>query len=406
LPEFAKRLTATTPSRVCVVGGCGHVGLPLAIAFALAGHHVLVYDVNKQAIERVKKGEMPFRERGADTLLPEALASGRLTFSPDPSSVSGAEIVVLVVGTPVDEHLNPKFAAIKAALQGLLPHLRDGQLVVLRSTVFPGTSEKVQALLQDSRKQIDVAFCPERIAEGHAFSELFLLPQIVSGFSPDGIERAAKLFGCLTDDIVHLLPLEAELAKLFNNVHRYIKFSIANQFFEIANDYGLDYYRIHHAMTHKYPRSMDLPKPGFAAGPCLFKDTMQLAAFNNNNFLLGHAAMLINEGMPNYVVQRLRARFDLHELTVGILGMAFKGDSDDPRESLSYKLRKVLDIEARAVLCSDPLIPGEGFVSADELVLQSDVIILAAPHSAYRQLDLKDKPLIDVWNFYQRGGIV
>jgi UDP-N-acetyl-D-mannosaminuronic acid dehydrogenase len=393
-------------SRLCVVGGCGHVGLPLAIAFALAGHQVLVHDLNEEAIARVKGGEMPFREADADRFLPEALATGRLTFSSEPRSVRDAEVVVFVVGTPVDEHLNPKFAAIKEALLGLIEHLRDGQLLVLRSTVFPGTSEKVQSLLQVHDKRIDVVFCPERIAEGHAFAELGALPQIVSGFSARGVTRATELFGCLTDEIVHLLPLEAELAKLFNNVHRYIKFSIANQFFEIANDYGLDYYRIHHAMTYKYPRSMDLAKPGFTAGPCLFKDTMQLAAFNNNNFLLGHAAMLVNEGLPNYIVQRLRARFKLQERAVGILGMAFKADSDDPRESLSFKLKKVLDIEASEVLCSDPYVKGAGFVSAEELVRRSDIIILGAAHSVYRDLDLRDRPLVDVWNFYKRGGVV
>jgi UDP-N-acetyl-D-mannosaminuronic acid dehydrogenase len=396
----------TVGSRVCVVGGCGHIGLPLAIALALAGHHVLVHDVNEEAIARVRRGEMPFREQDADRLLTEALASGRLSFSADPGSVKDAEVVVLVVGTPVDEHLNPKFAAIRRVVLGLVEHLRNGQLLVLRSTVFPGTSEKVQELLQAHDRRIDVAFCPERIAEGQAFAELAELPQIVSGFSPSGVERAAALFGCLTDDIVQLLPLEAELAKLFSNVHRYIKFSIANQFFEIANDYGLDYHRIHHAMTYKYPRLTDLAKPGFTAGPCLFKDTMQLAAFNNNNFLLGHAAMLINEGLPNYLVQRLRARFNLRERSVGILGMAFKADSDDPRESLSYKLRKVLEIEAGAVLCSDPYVQGEGFVAAEALVRRSDIIILAAPHSVYRELDLKDRPLVDVWNFYKRGSVV
>jgi UDP-N-acetyl-D-mannosaminuronic acid dehydrogenase len=401
-----RAIAAGRSSRVCVIGGCGHVGLPLAIAFALAGHEVLVHDTNLEAIDTVRRGEMPFREAEADQLLPEALATGRLSFSAEPSSISGSEIVVLVVGTPVDEHLNPKFAAIKATLKGLLTHLWDGQLLVLRSTVFPGTSEKVQLFLQDNAKKVDVTFCPERIAEGHAFRELVTLPQIVSGFSPEGVQRASDLFRCLTEDIVELLPLEAELAKLFNNVHRYIKFSIANQFFEIANDYGLDYYRIHHAMTYKYPRSMDLAKPGFAAGPCLFKDTMQLAAFNNNNFMLGHAAMLVNEGLPNYVVQRLRARFNLRACTVGILGMAFKADSDDPRESLSYKLRKVLDIEAAEVLCSDVYIRQPGFVSAEELVRRSEVIILGAPHADYQNLDLMDKPIVDVWNFYKRGGIV
>jgi UDP-N-acetyl-D-mannosaminuronic acid dehydrogenase len=392
--------------RINVMGGCGHVGLPLAIAFAVAGHHVCIYDINEDALEKVRRGVMPFREEGAEELLSNALSSGRLALSNSPTSMSDADAVIMVIGTPVDEHLNPQFAGIKRAVEGVAEHLRDGQLLVLRSTVYPGTSEKLQNLLQARGCKVHVSFCPERIAEGKAFSELRSLPQIVSGFTSEGIERATALFECLTDEIIHLQPMEAELAKLFNNVHRYIKFSIANQFYEIANDYGLDFYRIHHAMTYKYPRSADFPRPGFAAGPCLFKDTMQLAAFNNNNFFLGHAAMLVNEGLPNYLVQRLRERFQLSSQVVGILGMSFKADSDDNRESLSYKLRKILVMEAASVLCSDPYIDEEGLVDRDELVERSDIIVLAAPHSCYRQLDTKGKPLVDVWNFYKKGGLV
>ncbi|MET0595742.1 MAG: nucleotide sugar dehydrogenase [Polyangiaceae bacterium] len=392
--------------RVNVMGGCGHVGLPLAISFAVAGHQVCIYDINDAAIEKVRRGVMPFREEGAEELLKTALASGRLTLSNSPASMSEADAVIMIIGTPVDEHLNPQFAGIKRAIDEIYEHLRDGQLLVLRSTVYPGTSEKIQNLIRARGRNVHVSFCPERIAEGKAISELRELPQIVSGFSSEGIERATALFGCLTDEIIHLQPMEAELAKLFNNVHRYIKFSIANQFYEIANDYGLDFYRIHHAMTYKYPRSADFPRPGFAAGPCLFKDTMQLAAFNNNNFFLGHAAMLVNEGMPNYVVQRLRARFNLNAMNVGILGMSFKADCDDKRESLSYKIRKILMMEAASVLCSDPFIKEQGFVGPEELVERSDVIVLATPHSSYRQLDTKGKPVADVWNFYKKGGLV
>ena len=161
-----------------------------------------------------------------------------------------------------------------------------------------------------------------------------------------------------------LEPEEAELAKLFTNTWRYIKFATANQFWMMANDFGLDFARIRHAIAYDYPRAADLPMPGFAAGPCLLKDTMQLAAFNRNNFVLGHSAMLINEGLPLYLVSRLEDRFDLGELTVGILGMAFKGGSDDPRDSLAYKLRKILTLKARETLCTDPYVVDDRFLPA------------------------------------------
>ena len=193
-------------------------------------------------------------------------------------------------------------------------------------------------MLAEQGLRVDVAFCPERIAEGRAMEELFSLPQIVAGHDPRARDRAAALFGRLTDRIVELEPDEAELAKLFTNTWRYLKFAAANQFYMMANDHGLDFARIRDAVVADYPRAADLPGAGFAAGPCLFKDTMQLAAFSNNSFVLGHSAMLVNEGLPLYVVSQLEKRLDLASDTVGILGMAFKGESDDIRSSLSYKL--------------------------------------------------------------------
>ncbi len=186
--------------------------------------------------------------------------------------------------------------------------------------------------------------------------ELHSLPQIVSARTERAFERAALLFGRLTTRIVRVEPEEAELAKLFTNSYRYIKFAAANQLYMMANDFGLDYERIRKAVVEDYPRAADLPGPGFAAGPCLLKDTMQLAAFNNNNFALGQASMQINEGLPLYLVSRMAAMYDLDSMTVGILGMAFKGESDDNRSSLSYKLKRVLKVRAAEVLTTDPYV--------------------------------------------------
>jgi UDP-N-acetyl-D-mannosaminuronic acid dehydrogenase len=390
---------------VCIVGGCGRVGLPLGIALASRGLRVTLYDINATAVETVNSGQLPFDEHGAATVLAEAVAAGRLRASTDPASVASAENLVVVVGTPVDEHLNPDLGAVPRALDRCAEHLRDGQLVVLRSTVYPGVTALTEKLLASKGLAVDVAFCPERIAEGKAMTELFELPQIVAARSPQALQRAEKLFRHLTDQIVPLEPEEAELAKLFTNTWRYIKFATANQFWMMANDFGLDFARIRHAITFDYPRAADLPMPGFAAGPCLFKDTMQLAAFNRNNFVLGHSAMLINEGLPLYVVSRLESRFDLSNLTVGILGMAFKGGSDDPRESLAYKLRKILLLKARETLCTDPYISDERFTPLDEVLERADLLVIASPHPEYRDL-ATDKPLIDMWGITRQGVLV
>jgi UDP-N-acetyl-D-mannosaminuronic acid dehydrogenase len=250
---------------------------------------------------------------------------------------------------------------------------------------------------------IEVAFCPERIAEGKAMTELFELPQIVSARSPQGMDRAVKLFSLLTESIVELSPEEAELAKLFTNVWRYIKFAAANQFYMMANDRGLDFERIRKGLSHDYPRAADMPGAGFAAGPCLFKDTMQLAAFNHNNFALGHTAMTINEGLPLYLVHRLEQKYDLSSMTVGILGMAFKGESDDIRSSLSYKLKRILEFKADQVLTADPYVTVDPrLLPQEEVIARSDLLVIATPHPQYRGL-VTDKPVADIWNVLGSG---
>jgi UDP-N-acetyl-D-mannosaminuronic acid dehydrogenase len=228
----------------------------------------------------------------------------------------------------------------------------------------------------------------------------------VSGRTPEAMARAEALFGNLTDSTVPLEPEEAELAKLFTNTWRYIKFAAANQLFMIANDYGLDFEKIRSALREEYPRAHDMPGPGLAAGPCLLKDTMQLAAFNNNNFTLGHSSMMINEGLPLYLVARLEQTHDLSTMTVGILGMAFKAESDDIRSSLSYKLKRLLRFKASDVLCTDPYVTvDDSLLPLDEVIARSDVLIVAAPHEAYADLEV-EVPVVDVWNLLGKGVLV
>jgi UDP-N-acetyl-D-mannosaminuronic acid dehydrogenase len=391
------------PGSVVVVGGCGRVGLPLGLALADAGRDVTLYDINRAAIEQVSSGEMPFLERGADEVLERVLAAGRLHLSAEPDSVEAAEHVIIVVGTPVDEHLNPNPGHVLRAMELMIDHLRDGQHLVLRSTVYPGTTAMIERLLERHGLRIDVSFCPERIAEGKAMEELFSLPQIVSGRTVEAKDRAAELFGSLTKSIVELEVEEAELAKLFTNTWRYIKFAAANQLYMIANDFGADFERIRAALAQDYPRAMDMPGAGLAAGPCLLKDTMQLAAFNNNNFTLGHASMMINEGLPLYLVARLEQSHDLAGKTVGILGMAFKAESDDTRDSLSYKLKRLLRLRADEVLCTDPYVTSDKeLVSLEEVLERADLLVIGAPHRAYATIET-DVPIVDMWNLMGAG---
>jgi UDP-N-acetyl-D-mannosaminuronic acid dehydrogenase len=396
--------TLTSLLDLVVVGGCGHVGLPLALSFAAAGLRVGVYDVDEAKLQRVRSGEMPFREPGAEQLLQELLRTGRLDFDHLPTILTRTKTVVLVIGTPIDEFMNPSTRIFERAVDELAPHLGAGGLVILRSTVYPGTTEYVAARLEAHGLRADVAFCPERVAEGHALEEIRSLPQLIGGVNDSAFERACELFARLGVEVVRTSPKEAELAKLFTNTWRYMKFAIANQFFQMAHRAGENYTNVLHAIRHNYPRAADLPGPGFAAGPCLFKDTMQLAAFSHDHFPMGHAAMLVNEGLPGYIIEALDNHQRLSGRTVGILGMAFKGESDDPRSSLSYKLRKLALFKGAQVLCSDPYVPDPSFLPMEEVIHRSNVLLIGAPHDLYRDLEMGNCEIVDIWGI-TGGGI-
>jgi UDP-N-acetyl-D-mannosaminuronic acid dehydrogenase len=391
---------------VVVVGGCGHVGLPLGIAFGQCGLRVVLYDTNQAAVDLVNDGRLPFDEAGAQQPLADLRAASTLVATTDPAVVSAAEYVVVVIGTPVDEHLNPNPQAVVRAIAQFAEHLRSGQVMVLRSTIYPGVTALVERFLAERGLDNLVCFCPERIAQGRSMTELHELPQIISARTPEGMARARDLFSQLAPELIELQPEEAELAKLFTNTWRYIRFAAANQLYMMANDFGLDFERIRHALMKDYPRAADMPGPGFAAGPCLFKDTMQLAAFNNNQFTLGHTSMMINEGMPLYVVARMERSYDLAGATVGILGTAFKGESDDIRSSLAYKLKRILAFKAKRVLCSDPYVTVDSdLVPQQELLDAADIVVIGAPHDRYATLDIT-KPVIDVFNIRGHGVLI
>lgn len=373
---------------VVVLGG-GHVGLPLSLALAETGLRVGIFDIARDTLDAIAAGRMPFREAGAEELLARILPSGRLELSESPEMLSRTDTIILVIGTPVDEFLGPSTRVFERAVDQIAPHVRDGALVILRSTVYPGTTAYVADELARRGRQVDVAFCPERIAEGHALEALRTLPQIVGADTAEAGDRAESLFRRLTALAIRTATREAELAKLFTNTWCYMKFAIANQFLTIADPAGVDYANVLRAVREDYPRARDLPGPGFAAGPCLFKDTMQLAAFTADHFPMGQAAMQVNEGMPAYIVAVLERRHGtLRGRTVGILGMAFKADSDDIRASLSFKLRKLLGWAGATVLATDAYVADARLVPLEEVLARSETLTVGAPHRAYRSLDL------------------
>ena len=388
---------------IVIIGGAGHVGLPLGLAFADKGKKVLLYDINEPAIATIRRGEMPFMEYDAEPILKRVIGK-TLTLTSDAKDIAGATHVIVAIGTPVDEYQNPKLRALLDLFDTLRPNLRPEQTIIIRSTVYPRTNARVKELLEGDGRTWKVAYAPERIAQGYAIRELRELPQLVAGTSPDARDEAVQLFTAIAPSVIPVTIEEAELAKLFSNAWRYIQFAVANQFYMMSTDLGVDYDAVRKAMVEGYGRAAGLPGAGFAAGPCLLKDTLQLAAFNSTNqFPLGQAAMHVNEGLPAFLVEQLRRKHDLSRTRVGILGMAFKADIDDTRDSLSYKLGKILRFHGAAVSYSDEFAKDPTFVSKEELVRNVDVVIVGVPHAAYRDLEVPTRvEVLDPWNVIAR----
>lgn len=385
--------------KICIVGGCGHVGLPLGLVLADRGFDVTLLDINANAVGLINKGIIPFQEEGAEELLKKEI-NKNLFVTDDADVVRIQDVVIFITGTPVDEHHNPKIHEVLNVVEKYLPLMNKEQLIILRSTIYPGTTEIIEQKLQKHfNTRPKLAFCPERILQGKGIEEIKNLPQIVSAVSDEAAKEASEIFSKVAPKIIRLEPIEAELSKLMLNTWRYLEFAIANQFYMMVEDKGLDFYKIFEAMKEDYPRAKNYCKPGLAAGPCLFKDTMQLSAFYRNQFFLGQSAMLVNEGLPNFLVSQLEKKLgSLKNKKVALLGMTFKANNDDIRESLSFKIKKELEFKLADVLPSDPYL--KDTYKLEDALSKCDAVILGVPHNEYLNLKI-DKPYVDCWNVWK-----
>lgn len=383
---------------ISIIGGCGHVGIPLGIALGYKGNNVKLVDINKNAIDSINKGILPFQEDNADEYLKNILGK-TLVATNDFDEVKKSDIVIFVTGTPVDEHHNPRVQDVISVIENYIPYMNKNQLVILRSTIFPGVFDVVENVLKEKLGGCKLAFCPERIVQGKGIEEIFNLPQIISANSTEAFDEASELFGNITKSIIKLTPTEAELAKLMTNSWRYLEFAIANQFYMMVESKGQDFYKILDAMKYEYPRAQHFTKAGLAAGPCLFKDTMQLSAFYNNQFFLGQAGMLVNEGLPNFLIEKLEEKMgSLKNKNIVILGMTFKPNNDDTRESLSFKVKKLLSFKMANVICSDPYL--KDTEEMNKALKKADGVILGVPHKEYINLKI-DVPFVDCWGVWR-----
>ena len=383
---------------IVIVGGAGHIGLPLGMLFANKGKKVILYDKDKSNVKKINNLQMPFMEEGGYKLLKKN--KNRIFATTDKKSLKDAKIIIVCIGTPV-KNSKPDLAFFFKMFREVKKYLSPNKLLVIRSSIYPGTCYKIQKFL--GRKYKNISYCPERVVQGKSISELPKLPQIVSGVSKNSVNQSKKLFKLICKKIIVTSILEAELIKLFSNAWRYINFSISNQFYTICERFGINFKDLRQNMIDGYDRNKSMPKAGFAAGPCLYKDTAQLNAFLQNSFTLGIAATKINQGFPKFIYSKMKNKFKkkLKGKKIGILGAAFKSDIDDIRDSLSIDLYNFLKRKGLNVSISDEYVKMNEIIDKNQLIKKSDIIILGVPHSSYKKIKIpKNKYLIDSWGFF------
>jgi UDP-N-acetyl-D-mannosaminuronic acid dehydrogenase len=410
-------MSAANPDIAIV--GLGRVGLPLALSFADRGLTVLGVDNDPERLGAVAAGRMPFKETGADELIERVHASGRLTTTDRVADAAAADAIVLTLGTPSFSHIEIDMRDIRSALDDLLPLLRPGQTIVLRSTIAPGTTEFVAGYLERQRglragEDVFVAHVPERIAAGRFLEEIDRLPCIVGGVGESSGARAAQLFEVFDAPIVQTTPVQAELAKIWANIMRYATFALPNLLMMDCEQYGANVFEVIDLVNRDYPRG-GLAQPGFTAGTCLRKDfAFSEERSNAPGMLL--AVSRVNESVPNFLVQGMKRRIGdggLRGKKVAVLGLAFKRDTDDERDSLAHKLVRLLERELADVAVHDPHVASPT-QPLDETLRDADVVVVAANHSAFGQpatvqaigaLAADGALVVDPWNCLGSGQV-
>lgn len=389
-------------SNVVVIGGGGRAGLPFAVALAQAGHDVCALDADTERVSAVAAGLAPFAQSELTESLAGAVTSGRLRAvaaagpaRPGPGQwgelVRRADVVVVSTNPQIAaETGSAAEAGITALIRGLVPCLRDGQLLVLRSTLLPGTCAAVEDVLATASLPVDVAVVPERGLEGRMLEGLGEVPLLVGGRAPHVTERVADLVRGLVPSVIALTPEEAEFAKLVGNAWRYVQFAFANETSMALADHGVDFDRVRGAVTSS-PLNADLPRAGLVGGPCLPKDSAALRNVAPSMGLLDRALM-VNSTFPLQVAWQVEEVVDVTCATVGVLGLSFKPGSDDLRGSLAVELVRILRERGARVLVCDPHVAGTE--SLEDVLAASDVLVVATPHEQFASVQA-GMPVID-----------
>jgi UDP-N-acetyl-D-mannosaminuronic acid dehydrogenase len=382
----------TTAADVVIIGGAGHVGLPLALMIA-RGQPIFICDADSDRLEMLRRGEYPHREAGGQVAL-AAVGDNLFLTNRLPDCARCRTVIIATYEVTIE------------LVERSLSELPEVRLVVVRSTIPVGTTRAlIAASAECLGRSVDVVYCPERSVEGESIREMQSLPQLVGCDSDEEFALVRSLFS-YAPSLVRLTPEEAEAVKLATNAYRFAHFALANDLYLRLLGQGLDPHRVFNAAKLDYPRMAGLPTAGFVGGPCLRKDSILFMNGLRQGGTVLEAAMQINDSMPSRLVEFVQKSRSLKGATVGLLGCGFKAGTDDCRSSPAKKLAELLAVEAKLVLCTDPHVNSSDLTGLDEVIRESDVLIVVTPHKLYASLVIPPgKMIIDPWGILSPGSI-
>ncbi|MHB8545756.1 MAG: nucleotide sugar dehydrogenase [Nitrosotalea sp.] len=397
---------------VCVLG-LGRVGLPLATILAVRGVKVIGIDISNDRLKSIRDSKCPFHDIPVQENLEKAIKLGNLKVDHNLDQFrDSVDIVFVTVGTPTTNDNRVDYSQLYAALNEVSNINMKDKLIILRSTLPPRTTVDIVIPFLEYKTSMKagtdfgVAMCPERILEGQAIKELHELPEIVGGVNEITNQIVTELFRTINSkkEFLYTTPSGAELAKLFNNIYRYISFALSNELAVWAENFGLDASELIKIANYNYPRG-NIPIPGFVGGPCLSKDGIFLD--NNTTFTsIVSAAWKLNESIPQYISNNIRKTYgNLFNKKIAVLGLSFKSGSDDLRNSPSVKLVEILKDTGAQVLVHDPYV--KDTLSLMDVLESPDIVIIATNHKDFKKIAPEisksgAKMIFDVWSMFKR----
>lgn len=387
--------------KIAIIGGCGRIGLPLGLILASRKNFTTLFDLDKTAIQQIRNFQIPFFETGLQSLLSE-IEPQCLNVSDSPQSLSDQDFVIFCTPSSSAAQAAEKVSEVLTVISEYMGFVSAGTTLLIRSTLYVGEFEMIRDTLKRKHNVSKVAYCPERISQGNSLKELTALPQLLAASDDETLKSAEQLFLTVTDQVVALSPQEAVMAKLITNSWRYVEFAVANYFYMMCAEQNLDFNKIRDSIRLNYPRARAFPRAGLTAGPCLERDNRFLFSQQPDSSAdLSFAADAIHSRMPGFLVFELEKKLGpVLQKKVGLLGLSFKPNSDDLRNSLTLKVKEILEAKGAEVFVHDP--SGDSSMSVQDLNAVCDAFVLCVPHDEYLNLKPQLKPFVDSWGFWNQ----